>query len=146
MGIFAVPKILLFLVGESQCFRVFDIQTFGKISCNQSIVVGGVDKYFRCQQFIGFGCRISVVIQLIDYQSIVFGIGDDRNEFVVFSSGPDHSGPADIYIFNDFCMGYPFFQNGLFKQLDGLDYDNNYSYTRYNYRANLDENLPRTTT
>ena len=45
MGIFAVPKILLFLVGESQCFRVFDIQTFGKISCNQSIVVGGVDKY-----------------------------------------------------------------------------------------------------
>ncbi len=30
MGIFAVPKILLFLVGESQCFRVFDIQTFGK--------------------------------------------------------------------------------------------------------------------
>ena len=37
MGIFAVPKILLFLVGESQCFRVFDIQTFGKISCNQSI-------------------------------------------------------------------------------------------------------------
>ena len=32
MGIFAVPKILLFLVGESQCFRVFDIQTFGKIS------------------------------------------------------------------------------------------------------------------
>ena len=88
MGIFAVPKILLFLVGESQCFRVFDIQTFGKISCNQSIVVGGVDKYFRCQHFFGFGCRISVVFQLIDYQSIVFGIGDDRNEFVVFSSGP----------------------------------------------------------
>ena len=45
MGIFAVPKILLFLVGESQCFRVFDIQTFGKISCNQSIVVGGVDTF-----------------------------------------------------------------------------------------------------
>lgn len=38
------------------------------------------------------------------------------------------------------------YQNGLFKQLDGLDYNNNYSYTRYNYRANLDVNLTRTTT
>ena len=46
MGIFAVPKILLFLVGESQCFRVFDIQTFGKISCNQSIVVAVVSPLF----------------------------------------------------------------------------------------------------
>ena len=47
MGIFAVPKILLFLVGESQCFRVFDIQTFGKISCNQIIVVGMGYPFFQ---------------------------------------------------------------------------------------------------
>ena len=38
------------------------------------------------------------------------------------------------------------YQNGLFKQLEGLDYDNNYNYTRYNYRANLDINLTSTTT
>lgn len=37
------------------------------------------------------------------------------------------------------------YQNGLFKQLEGLDYNNNYNYTRYNYRANLDINLTRTT-
>lgn len=38
------------------------------------------------------------------------------------------------------------YQNGLFKQLDGLPYNNNYNYTRYNYRANLDVNLTPTTT
>ena len=44
-------------------------------------------------------------------------------------------GTKDIRYF--VSLGF-LFQNGLFKQLDGLDYDNNYSYTRYNYRANLD--------
>lgn len=38
------------------------------------------------------------------------------------------------------------YQNGLFKQLEGLDYNNNYNYSRYNYRANLDVNLTNTTT
>lgn len=38
------------------------------------------------------------------------------------------------------------YQNGLFKQLKGLDYNNNYNYSRYNYRANLDVNLTNTTT
>ena len=37
------------------------------------------------------------------------------------------------------------YQNGLFKQLEGLPYNNNYNYTRYNYRANLDINLTKTT-
>lgn len=37
-------------------------------------------------------------------------------------------------------------QNGLFKQLEGLDYNNNYNFTRYNYRANLDVNLTPSTT
>lgn len=37
------------------------------------------------------------------------------------------------------------YQNGLFKQLEGLDYNNNYNYSRYNYRANLDVNLTSTT-
>lgn len=37
------------------------------------------------------------------------------------------------------------YQNGLFKQFDGLNYNNNYSYSRYNYRANLDVNLTPST-
>ena len=41
-------------------------------------------------------------------------------------------------------MGY-MFQNGLLKQMPGLDYDNNYTYNRYNYRANLDFKLTETT-
>ena len=41
-------------------------------------------------------------------------------------------------------MGY-MFQNGLLKQIPGLTYDNNYSYNRYNYRANLDFKLTETT-
>lgn len=41
-------------------------------------------------------------------------------------------------------LGY-MFQNGLLKQMPGLNYDNNYSYDRYNYRANLDFKLTGTT-
>ena len=41
-------------------------------------------------------------------------------------------------------MGY-FFQDGVLKQMPGLDYDNNYKYNRYNFRANLDFKLSPTT-
>ena len=41
-------------------------------------------------------------------------------------------------------MGY-MFQNGLLKSIPGVDYDNNYTYNRYNYRANLDFKLTETT-
>ncbi len=42
-------------------------------------------------------------------------------------------------------LGY-LFQNGLLKQNKTLDYNNNHSYNRYNYRANLDFDLTKTTT
>ena len=42
-------------------------------------------------------------------------------------------------------LGY-LWQNGMLKQLPGQKYDNNYSYDRYNYRANLDIALTPTTT
>lgn len=41
-------------------------------------------------------------------------------------------------------MGY-LYQNGIMKQMPSLDYDNNYRYNRYNYRANLDVKLSPTT-
>ncbi|MBR5043488.1 MAG: TonB-dependent receptor [Bacteroidales bacterium] len=41
-------------------------------------------------------------------------------------------------------MGY-MYQDGLLKQIPGVDYDNNYAYNRYNYRANLDFKLTETT-
>ena len=41
-------------------------------------------------------------------------------------------------------MGY-LYQNGIMKHMPSLDYDNNYRYNRYNYRANLDVNLSPTT-
>ena len=41
-------------------------------------------------------------------------------------------------------MGY-MFQNGLLKAIPGVNYDNNYTYNRYNYRANLDFKLTETT-
>lgn len=36
-------------------------------------------------------------------------------------------------------------QDGLFKKFKELDYNNNYAYTRYNYRANLDMDITKTT-
>lgn len=41
-------------------------------------------------------------------------------------------------------LGY-LWQNGMLKSLPGQTYDNNYSYNRYNYRANLDVRLTPTT-
>ena len=41
-------------------------------------------------------------------------------------------------------LGY-MYQNGLLKQIPTLGYDNNFSYNRYNYRANLDFKLTETT-
>ena len=41
-------------------------------------------------------------------------------------------------------LGY-MFQNGLLKNIPGVNYDNNYTYNRYNYRANLDFKLTETT-
>ena len=38
-----------------------------------------------------------------------------------------------------------FYQNGILQQIEGLDYDNNYEYNRYNFRTNLDFKLSRTT-
>lgn len=51
-------------------------------------------------------------------------------------------GTKDIRYF--VSLGF-LYQDGLFKQLDGLSYNNNYSYTRFNYRTNLDINLTRST-
>ena len=42
-------------------------------------------------------------------------------------------------------IGY-LYQNGILKQFKELPYNNNYKYNRYNYRANLDFQLTRTTT
>lgn len=41
-------------------------------------------------------------------------------------------------------LGY-FYQNGVLKRFQEQPYDNNYNYNRYNYRANLDMKLTRTT-
>ena len=41
-------------------------------------------------------------------------------------------------------LGY-MYQNGLLKQIPTLPYNNNFSYNRYNYRANLDFKLTSTT-
>ena len=41
-------------------------------------------------------------------------------------------------------VGY-LFQDGLLKQFETLDYDNRYFYNRFNYRANLDIDLTKTT-
>lgn len=41
-------------------------------------------------------------------------------------------------------LGY-LYQNGVLKQFDFLPYDNNYKYNRYNYRANVDFDLTKST-
>ncbi len=42
-------------------------------------------------------------------------------------------------------LGY-FYQNGILKQISTQPYDNNYRHNRYNYRANVDFNITKSTT
>lgn len=51
-------------------------------------------------------------------------------------------GSDDVKYF--ISVGYTY-QNGLLKDLPGQTYNNNYRYDRYNYRANIDANLTKTT-
>ncbi len=51
-------------------------------------------------------------------------------------------GTKDVKYFISFGF---LFQDGFFKNIKEFGYDNNYKYNRYNYRANLDMNLSKTT-
>ncbi len=51
-------------------------------------------------------------------------------------------GSEDVQYFVSLGMLY---KNGVLKQMEGLDYDNNYKYNRYNFRTNLDFKLSPTT-
>ncbi|MFI3305145.1 MAG: TonB-dependent receptor [Rikenellaceae bacterium] len=67
-----------------------------------------------------------------------------RDAFIQTQSNVNISGGSeDVRYF--VSMGY-LYQNGILKDMAGHDYDNNYSYNRYNYRSNLDFALTNTTT
>ena len=66
-----------------------------------------------------------------------------RKAFVQTKNNINISGGSDKVRYF-VSMGY-MYQNGLLKQMPDVSYDNNYSYNRYNYRANLDFKLTETT-
>ena len=67
-----------------------------------------------------------------------------RNVFLQSKNNVNISGGSDnIKYF--ISIGY-LYQNGLLKDMPNQPYDNNYRYDRYNYRANIDAKLTRTTT
>ena len=66
-----------------------------------------------------------------------------RKAFIQTKNNINISGGSDKVCYF-VSMGY-MFQNGLLKQIPDVPYDNNYSYNRYNYRANLDFKLTETT-
>lgn len=67
-----------------------------------------------------------------------------KNVFLQSQNNLNISGGSDNVKYF-ISVGY-LYQNGLLKDLPGQKYDNNYRYDRYNYRANIDANLTRTTT
>ena len=75
----------------------------------------------------------------IDWQDYIF-----RNVFLMSRNNVNISGGSDNVKYF-VSVGY-LYQNGMLKDLPGQNYDNNYRYNRYNYRANIDANLTKTTT
>ncbi|WP_239467430.1 SusC/RagA family TonB-linked outer membrane protein [Bacteroides caecigallinarum] len=78
------------------------------------------------------------------YPNINWGDYLYRNVFLQSKNNVNISGGNDnIKYF--VSVGY-LYQNGLLKDMPGLSYNNNYRYDRYNYRANIDAKLTKTTT
>lgn len=75
----------------------------------------------------------------IDWKDYIF-----NNLYLMSRNNVNISGGSDDVKYF-VSIGY-LYQNGLLKELPGQLYDNNYRYNRYNYRANLDVNLTKTTT
>ena len=75
----------------------------------------------------------------IDWQDYIF-----RNVFLMSRNNLNISGGSENVKYF-ISLGY-LYQNGMLKELPGQTYDNNYRYNRYNYRANIDANLTKTTT
>lgn len=73
-----------------------------------------------------------------DWKEILF-----RKAFLQTKNNINISGGSDKVRYF-VSMGY-MYQDGIMKQMPGLTYDNNFSYNRYNYRANLDFKLTETT-
>ena len=73
-----------------------------------------------------------------DWSELLF-----RKAFLQTKNNINISGGSDKVRY--FVSASYMFQNGLLKQMPNLNYDNNYSYDRYNYRANLDFKLTETT-
>ena len=80
-----------------------------------------------------------IMFPSIDWQDYIFNDVFLQNKENINISGGNDS--VKYFI----SLGY-LWQNGLLKQLPGQNYDNNYNYNRYNYRANLDVRLTPTTT
>ena len=73
-----------------------------------------------------------------DWSEVLF-----RKTFMQTKNNINISGGSDKVRY--FVSAGYMYQNGLLKQMPKLDYDNNYKYDRYNYRANLDFKLTETT-
>lgn len=75
----------------------------------------------------------------VDWRNYLLNKASVQTQHAVNISG----GTSDVRYF--ISLGF-LYQNGLLKQFKGMDYDNNYKYKRYNYRANFDFNATKTTT
>ncbi|MDO4163599.1 MAG: TonB-dependent receptor [Bacteroides sp.] len=67
-----------------------------------------------------------------------------KNAFLQSKNNVNISGGTDNVKYF-ISLGY-LYQDGILKSFNTLPYDNNYKYNRYNYRANLDFSLTKTTT
>lgn len=74
----------------------------------------------------------------MDWKKYIF-----KNAFLQSKNNLNISGGSDDVKYF-ISVGYTY-QNGLLKDLPGQTYNNNYRYDRYNYRANIDANLTKTT-
>ena len=79
-----------------------------------------------------------IMFPYTDWNEVMF-----RKAFLQTKNNINISGGSDKVRYF-VSMGY-MFQNGLLKNIPGVDYNNNYTYNRYNYRANLDFKLTETT-
>lgn len=98
------------------------------------------NQYFTPEQIEAYRTGSDpIMYPSMDWKSYIF-----NNVFLQSKNNVNISGGSDNVKYF-ISVGY-LYQNGLLKELPGQKYDNNYRYDRYNYRANIDANLTKTTT
>ena len=121
--IFAVTHVLHLDPLTSQAFRELrtcrDVVALhaGQVVGNHGVIVSGMNEHFLCQFQSGFRRNVALFFDFFDDFSVVAGRNNNGDAFMVLRSSANHSGAADINVFDGVFEGAVRVGDGLFERI-----------------------------